>query len=108
MGALPSRLRIHITLPLGTWCAIVVSCSSEFGTVVWYKEAPMPKHEIITKRPTLRMNDSHNELETKAEHDEGGGSASPRPINEPAVFPAREDHDQQLVSNNPAYRAAVD
>lgn len=66
MGALPSRLRIHITLPLGTWCAIVVSCSSEFGTVVWYKEAPMPKHEIITKRPTLRMNDSHNELETKA------------------------------------------
>ncbi|KAJ5346160.1 hypothetical protein N7452_004164 [Penicillium brevicompactum] len=42
------------------------------------------------------MNDSHKELESKAEHDEGGGSASPRPINEPAVFPAREDHDQQL------------
>lgn len=68
----------------------------------------MPKHGIITKRLTFRINDSYNELKTKAEHDKSGGSASPRPINEPAVFPAREGHDQQLVSNNLAYRAAMD
>jgi hypothetical protein len=54
------------------------------------------------------MDGPHNEPETKAEHEEGKGSASPRLLNEPPVFPAREDHGQQLVSNNFAHRAAVD
>ncbi|KAJ6118894.1 hypothetical protein N7471_013514 [Penicillium samsonianum] len=42
------------------------------------------------------MDGPHNEHETKVEHDEGRGSASPRPVNEPTVFSAREDHGQQL------------
>ncbi|KAF4765540.1 hypothetical protein HAV15_003336 [Penicillium sp. str.  len=42
------------------------------------------------------MDGPHNEHETKVQHDEGRGSASPRPVNEPPVFSAREDHGQQL------------
>jgi hypothetical protein len=64
--------------------------------------------ESNTKRPTLRMDDPHNEHQSKVENDEGRGSASPRHVNEPSVFPAREDHGQQLVSSNFAHRAAVD
>ncbi|KAJ9482677.1 hypothetical protein VN97_g10749 [Penicillium thymicola] len=42
------------------------------------------------------MDGPHNEHETKVEHDEGRGSASPRLVNEPPVLLAREDHGQQL------------
>ncbi|OQE67444.1 hypothetical protein PENNAL_c0171G02946 [Penicillium nalgiovense] len=41
------------------------------------------------------MDGRHNEHETKVEHDEGRGNASPRLVNEPPVIPAREDHGQQ-------------
>ncbi|KAJ5347007.1 uncharacterized protein N7506_000260 [Penicillium brevicompactum] len=45
------------------------------------------------------MDGPHNELATKVDHDEGGGSDSPRTINAPTVFPAGEDHGQQLPSH---------
>ncbi|KAJ5593575.1 hypothetical protein N7537_010479 [Penicillium hordei] len=47
------------------------------------------------------MDGSHNEPEAKVKHDQGRESAPPEHVNEPPVFPALQDHDQQLLCTNP-------
>ncbi|KAJ5483141.1 hypothetical protein N7530_002387 [Penicillium desertorum] len=43
------------------------------------------------------MDGSHNEPEAKVKHDQGRESAPPEHVNEPPVFPALQNHDQQLL-----------
>ncbi|KAJ5455033.1 hypothetical protein N7530_012802 [Penicillium desertorum] len=45
------------------------------------------------------MDGSHNEPEAKVKHDQGRESAPPEHVNEPPVFPALQNHDQQLPPN---------
>ncbi|KAJ5483127.1 hypothetical protein N7530_002373 [Penicillium desertorum] len=47
------------------------------------------------------MDGSHNEPEAKVKHDQGRESAPPEHVNEPPVFPALQNHDQQLLCTNP-------